>query len=216
MKDALGSVLKHLETEGEKQNNIGELLTALDRIATNQEEAMKGMDKMHEIMGEIMRKEPPRMPEYPDPLPFPEFPKEIRVSNLPPPADNSKLERLILELTNAINNLPAPEVVISAPESQPVKTETPNLMRPATIRRPRNKWIIATSPQASGTDAIVGDLDGVNKDFYLPGSPIKNSEQVRLNQGSPLSYGVDYTMTANKLSFVIAPTGSLEVKYQQR
>lgn len=131
--------------------------------------------------------------------------------------DDSNVERLISELTNAVKNMPAPQIVLPEPIKEVKKEEQPNLMRPASGKRIKIKWVIATSPNLAGTESITGVIDGVNKDFYVSGSPIKNSEQIRLNQGAPMSYGEDYTNTANKYTFVTAPpTGSkLEIKWQK-
>ncbi len=132
--------------------------------------------------------------------------------------DNSNLERLILGLSSAMKGMPPPQVNIELPAPAKTKEESPNLMRPASGKRIKIKWVVATSPNLAGTESITGVINGVNKEFYVSGSPIKNSEQIRLNGASPLSYGKDYTNIANKYSFTAAPpTGSsMEIKWQSR
>lgn len=83
-----------------------------------------------------------------------------------------------------------------------------------TPKRANPRWIKAMSTDST----LTGDIDGSNTDFYLPSVPIKNSETVRLNMGAPLSSGIDYTLTSNKITFTIAPPleSQIEVRYQTR
>lgn len=79
-----------------------------------------------------------------------------------------------------------------------VKNRQP--MNLGSIRR-RARWIRAST--AKGT--ILGVIDGVNTVFYLPSGCITNSETVIMNQGVPMSNGVDYNILGNKITFVLPP-----------
>lgn len=212
-------IMRELAKEIEQADNAHTkaLLTYLQEIIFALKEVSKTLSLNHidisRLLQEIRDKEIPQQI-------IPSFPEEIKISNPTPPVDISGLERNLIELARAIENLPPPQVIIQEKQTPPLEPpkEQPNLLRPASGKRIKIKWVIATSPNLAGTESIIGDIDGTNKDFYVSGSPIKNSEQIRLNQGSPLSYGADYTNTANKYSFVVAPpSGStLEIKWQSR
>lgn len=144
--------------------------------------------------------------------PFPKFPTRMVASNM---VDIEPLYQMLTAIVKSQNAILEKLNMPKIEKPQEVKKELPAVTN-VKIFRHKSKWVIATSPNRAGTESITGTIDGSNTDFYLPWVPIKNSEQVRLNQGAPLSYGVDYTLSSNKVTFTVAPpSGSaMEVKAQ--
>lgn len=90
-------------------------------------------------------------------------------------------------------------------------TKEPAPMQIGSIRR-HSRWQVASTRNGK----LIGTVDGVNATFYLPSQPQKDSESIRLAQGSPLSGGEDYTLTGNKILFTLPPVSNspIEVRYQ--
>lgn len=122
-------------------------------------------------------------------------------------SEGSENRAILTELLNAENT-----------EQEELRTENQvKTVSTGAVRSRRNtQWKIATLPQVNGTQTLTGAIDGNNATFYLPSQPIANSETIRLNQGIPLSHGVDYTISGNQIIFVIAPTvgSQMEIRYQ--
>ena len=122
-----------------------------------------------------------------------------------PQESNSALISEIKNTNSLLQELIDKEPVIVGEQKQNV------LLR----AKEKPRWIIVDNYNLSN---LIGSFDGSNQDFFLPSVPIKNSESIRLNQGSPLSHGEDYTLTGNKLSFTqVYPSESkVEIRYQTR
>lgn len=98
-------------------------------------------------------------------------------------------------------------------EDGETKTEPKTVNTAALRNRRTTQWKIATYPQVIGTSGLISGGDG--KTFYLPSAIIPNSETIRINQAIPLSHGIDYTITGNKIVYALDQTGQQqEVRYQ--
>lgn len=117
-------------------------------------------------------------------------------------SESTKTNKLLTAILNALETK----------EVEPIDEKEPGAIVQRMKSRPR--WVKYLS--TDGT--ITGALDGVNLTYYLPSGLIVNSETIRLNQGVPLSSGIDYTMNANgnRIDFILGPTGIMEVRGQTR
>ena len=165
---------------------------------------------MKDTLGKILTRPHPVFPEQKD-MVFPsvqEIAGEVTIKKpdwykevVMPPTDMSGMANIMLPMfqnlidTIRTENEDTKSLLLALVNKEVVPTKT----QPATLGSVRraNKWVRASTIDGN----ITGTIDGVNTTFYLPWSPIPNSENIRLNQGNPLSQGEDYTLSGNKLVF---------------
>ena len=215
--EAIRTIAEHLKTaESDKLDAFTSTLKDIsEETKASNQRVIDALEKNTAIMQKILERPDPKFPEIP-PYPeqkefpkFPEFPEQEKLS----PLLEELIERIAVEhnttrgvLMDILNKEPEPSM------AEEIKKEGKFPLNIGSIRR-RARWEISTYPNIAGTGSIVSKGDGFT--FYLPFSPIKNSETVRLNGGLPMSQGVDYTLTGNALVFVQNQTGSqIEVRSQ--
>ena len=199
-----------------EQDKLDKFKDVLFSIIESQKELKTAIDEMKEVMQKVADRPDPKFPEFP-PFPeqkeFPKFPEPL------PYPEQKDLSPLLEELIERIGNEHSAtrgvltDLLNKEPEyREEEKKEGKFPLNIGSIRR-HSRWQIATYPNIAGTAAITSAGDGVT--YYLPAAAIKNSETVRLNGGLPLSQGIDYTLTGNKIVYGVDQTNSQqEVRYQ--
>ena len=234
MEKTLKDILQ-AQDSGNVENAIASLTTYLNdhkntevyAIVDTIKQLIEAQKESHRLLQELISKPDPVFP-IPEKVVFPDFGKIVReeVARLPPPAsfDDSgvikAIEKSSVEIAKQIaeghqiaekRHKETGEAIsnIHIPEPEKEKERTP--MNLGSIRR-HSRWQVVSTKKGT----IAGVFDGINTKFYLPTAPIPNSEQVRLNGGSPLANGEDYTLSGNLMTFVLAPVANstCEVRYQ--
>ena|SRR3990167_1425955 len=208
IKESISALAEYLKEE--KQSKVEELVSALENISTGQSSLLQDNDKTRVLLQQILDKEIPEPKEV-------EFPQVQEISGevgvkKPSwylPMDMETMCKMMTEMmiksilpmfsdlmdTIRTENEDTKSLLLALVNKETAETK----IQPATLGSVRraNKWVRASTMDGN----ITGTVDGVNATFYLPWSPIPNSENVRLNQGNPLSQGEDYTISGNKLVF---------------
>lgn len=211
VKDSLAALIQHISEQEDK--DLESVASTLTEIAQGQRLLLKSEAETQRLLQAILDKE---QKEVVIP-PYPEFPKSFAVSNFPPhqkidmpTLSTAGVEAMLAETNLLLQELVAKETPASNDEARPTDDAPKSSPRsPGGAVRRRNKWVRASTAEGNITSAG----DGLS--FYLPWSPIPNSETVRLNGAAPLSQGEDYTISANKITFVLDQSSSkIEVRAQ--
>lgn len=207
-KDKFESLLKSFNDIGEANRAVAIKLDViagtLEKILTRPDQEQK--DIIFPSVQEVSMQKPDWYEEYDWDEMYENWTKML-VSAFAP--FFSDLKNTIIAQGNKTRDLPIKKE--EPKESEPVKT-----VNSAAVRSRRTtQWKIATYPQVTGTVAIISSGDG--KTYYLPSAVIQNSETIRLNGDVPLSHGVDYTISGNKVTYFLDQTTSQqEIRYQTK
>lgn len=219
-KEQLGSLIKNMkDNEGSKLNAF---LDVLKGVIDSQKELTTAINNMASALEDIKNRPDPKFPEFPKQKDFPSEMKITKPSWWKDP-QSIDFEGIMKKHANTIKSHISQEseatngilmaILGKEPEQLEViasqKKDSPRTVNSAAVRSRRTtQWRIATFPQVAGTLAMISAGDGFN--YYLPDSCISNSETGRLNGGLPLSHGVDYTISGNKITFQENQNGSLQ------
>lgn len=228
VQENLKSLIQALkQQEDDKLNSFQDVLSG---IVSSQKGLSESIGKMADTLEKILNRPDPELPAYPEPKDFPEIQKvsmekpdwykdydwdamyanwtKMLIAAFRPILDalEEKVGNELMATRDILNDILNKDasVVIKAPKEKAA-------MNLGSIRR-KSRWEVISTIKGG----ITGAFDGSNTLFYLPAAPIPNSEQVRLNQGMPLANGEDYTLSGNKISFVLPPNAgsTCEIRYQ--
>lgn len=179
---------------------------------------LEKIDEQLKLQGAILAKPDPVFPDFPEQK---EFPTEINVKRPswyqePIEVDYEKIAEMVYaRMAGTLQKINKKPIIIEK-EIQITQPEEKKKGKSAggAVRRTA-QWNIFTFPNLPGTRKITSAGDGFT--YYLDNALVINSETIRLNGATPLSQGVDYTFTGNKIVFINNQTGSqIEVRGQNK
>lgn len=195
---------KFIESNNEVIGLLKELVVLQKQRMAENIKTQKNTEKSNELLNEIRLRPDIEIPEQVKVSNFPKF--EFPKIEIPKPVS---AKEIATELAKSL--APLFKDIYKKLDKEPAIIDTPKTSA-VNIKHPKIKWIIDSTKNGN----LLGAVDGSNTIFYTSRSPVRNSEEIRLNMGLPLSEGIDYSISGNMITFIVPPQVGMQIqiKYQ--